>query len=263
MIVELQKLQQVVWGANVLAAVILFILVVSRRNYRAFPAFTLYLLTNTALSIWVFIAYKQWGINSNAAWWFAWGMQVIATGARALAVSELCRRILARYVGIWNLAWRILLSCATVLLIYSWVATEYQWKLAVIRAERGLELAIAAVIVGVFVFTRHYGVTVEPTDRWMGVGYCLYSCFSVVNNTLLERYLNRYVPIWNFLEMLAFLASLLLWTWALRKKLPESASSVTLLPEAVYSTLTPEINVRLESLNENLKRLWYPEVKRP
>ena len=126
-----------------------------------------------------------------------------------------------------------------------------------------MELAIAAVIVGVFVFMRHYGVQAKAADRFMGVGYCLYSSFGVVNNTILERYLDQYVMLWNLLEMLAFLGSLLMWSWALRERLPEKSYDMELLPEGVYRTLTPEINERLESLNENLKRLWYLEVKEP
>jgi hypothetical protein len=263
MVAVLQELQQALWAANILAAVVLFLLVVSRRNYRAFPAFTLYLLTNTTLSIWVFLTYKHWGFTSAFFWWFAWSMQVVTLGARALAVGELCKRLLARYKGIWNLAWRILLVCAAGVLIYSWVATKYQWKLALVRAQRGLELAIAAVIVGIFVFMRHYGVEARASDRLMGVGYCLYSCFRAVNNTILERYLDKYVPLWNFLEMVTFLGCLLLWSWAMRERLPEKADEVELLAEGAYGTLTQEINVRLQSLNENLKRLWYPEAKEP
>jgi len=256
MIAELQKLVQALWIANIAVAVILFVLVISRRNYRAFPAFTLYLLTNTTLSIWVFLTYKHRGFTSPFSWWLGWSMQVVAIGARALAVGELCKHLLARYRGIWNLAWRILLASAAILLIYSWVATKYLWTLALVRAQRDLELAIAAVIVGVFVFMRHYGIEARAADRFMGVGYCLYSCFKVVNNTILERYLDQYVMLWNFLEMLAFLGSLLLWSWALRKRLPEESNDMELLPEGVYSALTPEINGRLESLNESLKRLW-------
>jgi len=263
MIAEFQNLQQALWVANIAVAVLLLILVISRRNYRAFPAFALYLLTNTALSIWVFLTYKDWGFTSRFSWWFGWSMQAVSVGVRAVAVGELCKHLLARYRGIWNLVWRTLLLSAAILLIYSWVATKYQWQLAVVRAQRDLELAIAAVIVGVFVFMRHYGVEARAADRFMGLGYCLYSCFGVINNTILERYLDQYVTLWNFLEMLAFLGSLLLWSWAMREKVPEKAYEVELLPEGVYRTLTPELNARLESLNESLKRLWYPEAKQP
>jgi len=259
----LQTLQLAVWVVNTLAGVLLLLLVVGRRNDRIIPAFTLYLLTNTALNVWAFLTYKEWGYLSGRYWWFAWGMQIVAISARALAVGEYCRRLLARYRGIWNLAWRILLMCAGGLLIYSCVAAKYQWELGLIRAQRGLELAIAAVIVGALVFVRYYRVEASTADLCIGAGFCSYSCFSVLNNTIFERYLDRYATQWTTVQMLMYSVSLLLWCWALRRKLPEKAREVELLPEGVYRALTPQINIRLEALNESLKRLWHPEVKEP
>ncbi len=260
--VKLQELQQILWVVNIAAGVFLFILVVGCRNYRAFPAFTLYLLTNSALNVCLFLAYQRWGFISPIFWWSDWGMQVVVICARSLAVAELCRHLLARYRGIWGLVWRVLLACAASTLIYSCIAAEYQWKLALIRAERGLELAIAAVIVAVFVFVRYYDVETNPTDRSLAVGFCLYSCFNALDDTGLEYYLYRYIELWNILVMLAFLASQLLWTWSLRKPQTETAAEEALLPAVVYQTVAPQINIRLRLLNEQLSQFWKTEAPR-
>jgi magnesium-transporting ATPase (P-type) len=260
--VELQKLQQVLWVVNIAAGVLLLILVAGRRNYRSFPAFTFYLLTNSTLSVLVFISYHRWGFTSPVFWWFASGMQILATSARALAVAELCKHLLARYPGIWGLAWRVMLVCAASTLVYSSIASNYQWKLTLVRANRGLELAIAAVIVAAFVIARYYRLEAKPADRAMAVGFCLYSCFRALNNTILERFLDNYVVLWNFLGMLAFLASLLLWAWALRKSQAEAAPAETLLPAGVYQAVAPQINLRLHLLNEQLGQFWKTEATR-
>ena len=262
MITELQKLQQMLWVVNIAAGVLLLILLVSRRNYRAFPAFSLYLVTNSTLSVLVFLTYHRWGFTSPSFWWFSWGMRVVAVSARALAVAELCKHLLARYRGIWGLAWRVLLACAASVLIYSCIAARYQWKLALIRTERGLELAIAAVIVAVFVFVRYYGVEAGPADRSLAVGFCLYSFFTVLNDTVLERYLDRYLSLWNLLGMLAYLASLLLWTWALCKPHTAAVAEEALLPAGVYQAIAPQINLRLRLVNEQLRQFWKPEGTR-
>jgi hypothetical protein len=259
---ELQRLQQILWVVNIAAGVLLLILVAFRRNYRAFPAFTLYLLTNSTLSILVFVTYHRWGFTSSVFWWFASGMQILATSARALAVAELCKHLLARYLGIWGLAWRVLLACAALTLIYSCIATNYQWKLALIRANRGLELAIAAVIVAVFVIARYYQLEANPTERSLAVGFCLYSCFRALNNTILERFLDNYVALWNFLGMIAFLGSLLLWGWALRKTHAEAGPAEALLPAGVYQAVAPQINLRLHLLNKQLGQFWKTEATR-
>jgi hypothetical protein len=250
---ELQELQQILWLVNIAAAVLLLILVAVRRNYRPFPAFSLYLLTNTTFS---------WGKSSVFSLWFSWGMRALAIVARALAVAEICRHLLARYRGIWGLAWRVLLGCASWTLIYCCIAAKYQWKLVLISAERGLELAIAAVIVSVFIFVRYYGVEAQPADRSLTIGFCLYSCFIVLNDTILERFLDKYVALWNFLGMLAYLGSLLLWAWALRKSQTEAIPEEPLLPATVYQALAPQINLRLQLLNDHLGKIWNSEVTR-
>ncbi len=259
---ELQKTLQMLWVVNIAAGILLLVLVAGRRNYRAFPAFSLYLVTNLTVNVCSFLAYHRWGFSSAFSWWFALGMQVVATSARALAVAELCKHLLARYRGIWGLAWRVTLGSAASVLIYCCIAAKYQWKLALISAERSLELAIAVVIVAVFLFVRYYGVEARPADRSLALGFCLYSCFSVLNNTILERFLDNYVTLWNFLGMLAFLGSLLVWTWALRRPQAEVSPEETLLPAGVYQTVAPQINFRLRLLNEQLSQFWKTEATR-
>jgi hypothetical protein len=189
-------------------------------------------------------------------------MQALVICARALAVVEICRRVLSRYQGIWALAHRVLLVCAGLVLLYSGLAARHQWKLVMPSAQRGLELSMAAVIVVLLLFARYYEVQADPRDRSLAVGLCLYSCFCVLNNTILERYLDQYVTIWNLLGMQAFLASQLLWTWALCKPQLEEVAEEELLPGGVYQSLEPQINLRLRSLNDHMYKIWRPEVPR-
>src|SRR5216684_5150901 len=180
------------WAVNTATSVFLLVLLVLRKNYRKYPVFTFYIFVNLALSISLFTIYRQWGFHSKASWFFAWGMTAVVICARALAVAELCRHILARYRGIWAFARRILLGSAGLVLLYSGVAARHQWKLALPSAERGLELAIATVIVVLFLFTRYYDVRIESADRLLSTGFCLYSCFRALNDTIADRVLYRY-----------------------------------------------------------------------
>jgi hypothetical protein len=183
--------------------------------------------------------------------------------ARALAVAEICRHVLAKYRGIWGLAWRLLLASAVLVLLYSIVAAGFEWRLIELNADRALELTITVVLVMLFVFAQYYQVAMEPVLRIMAIGFFLYSCFGVLNDTILERWKYGYAALWNLMGSLAFLASLLLWNWALRETQTLAGPETTLLSEGVYRTLAPEINMRLKVLNENLRGFWYPEGKRP
>ena len=85
---------------------------------------------------------------------------------------------------------------------------------------------------------------------------------TIWGSAVLERFPDSYVPLWNFLGMLAFLASMLLWTWALRKPPTEKRLKETLLPSGVYQTLAPQFNLRLRLLNEQLAQFWKTEATR-
>jgi hypothetical protein len=177
-------------------------------------------------------------------------------GARAFAVAELCRHVLGRFRGVWLLARWILLICGTAVLLYALLAGNHQLKLLLSSAELGLELAAAAVIVTLLLFARYYDIAVARPLHLLAVGLCLYSCVSVLNDAILERWVNRYVFFWNLLGMAAFLGCLLLWTWAFRRRAPQRAASPMFVDGTLYRRTIPEMNWRLRSLNEQLMQFW-------
>src|SRR5437879_10272923 len=211
-------------------SVMLLVLLTVRKNYRAYPAFTFYIAMSLTQAALLYAVYRRWGYSSLASWSVAWGSQAATICARAVAVAELCRHSLSRYLGIWALAKRILLLCAGLVLLYSGVAARHQWKLALPSAERALELSIATAIVVLFLFTRYYDVRIESADRLLVTGFCLYSCFRALNDTIADRVLYRYSEVWIFMGMLAFFVSLSLWSSALRKPLTATAPKENLLP---------------------------------
>ena len=262
MIAGIGQFQQMMWAVNAATGVLVLVLLLVRKNFRAYPAFTFYIFVNLAQTILLFITYRRWGFFSRSSWLFAWGTQIVVACSRALAVAEACGHLLSRYPGIWALARRLLVGCAGLVLLYSGLAARHQWELALPSADRGLELSIAAVIVLTFLFVRYYNVRIERTDRSLAIGLCLYSCFRALNDTILERYLYGYATLWSVLGLLAFFASLCLWSWALRKSRTATAAEENLFPLDVYQSFTPQINLRLRSLNDQLCKIWKPEVPR-
>lgn len=254
--------QQALWALNSTGEVVLLTLLVGRKNYRSYPAFSLYLLVDLTMGATAFFVYRLWGFDSATAYRIAWGTHGIVLFARALAVAEVCRHLLSRYRGVWALAWRILLLCAALVLCYSILAARHDWRLALLTADRGLGLSIATVIVVLLLFARYYDVKVKPVVRSLAIGFCLYSCFVVLNNTVLERWLHEFSAFWNLLGMLAFLASLSIWTWALRHPQTEAQPKEILLPSSIYQAIAPEINLRLRLFNEQLRRFWKVEAGR-
>jgi hypothetical protein len=246
----------ILWAINFGVGAVLLVLLAVRKSYRLFPAFSTYTVLNLALGILALLVYHRWGFSSKLSWQIAWAMQGAVICARALAVAEVCRHVLGRYRGIWALAWRILLLCA-VLVLFCSLAAGHVSGLAILAGDRALELAIASVVVGILLFARYYCVQVRPVERALALGFCLFSCFNVLNNAILEHYLRRYVAFWNPLGMFVFLVASLIWIWALRKRQAGVPKQV-LLPLGVYNTMMPEVNLQLRSLNDQLSEFFKP-----
>jgi hypothetical protein len=243
------------WVANAAVSVLVLVLLVVRKNYKSYQAFTLYILINLVVGAWLVVIYGRWGFSSMVSWLLSWGLQIFVTAARGLAVAGLCRHFLSRYPGIWTFAKRILIWCVGLVLAYSALMGRHRWELAVPSIDRGLELSIAAVIVTLFFFVRYYEVQIDDMDRSLAIGLCLYSCFRALNDTLLERYLHSYATFWSVLGTIAFFASLLLWAWAFRKERTCETSEESLLAPETYQEFNPQVNARLRLLNEHLSKI--------
>jgi hypothetical protein len=191
-----------------------------------------------------------------------WSTQFVVILARGLAIAEICWRVLGKYRGIWALAWRLLAGGATLAVVYAAVVASFRWPAIILNADRAVELAVTVEIVLFFLFANHYGVEMEGAARSLAIGFFLYSCTLVLNDTIFEGWKYHHRTEWNLLGTLSFLASMLIWTWALRKEQHERTTDPVLLSQNVYAVLTPEINLRLKLLNDHLSRFWNLEAKR-
>jgi hypothetical protein len=127
----------------------------------------------------------------------------------------------------------------------------------VISADQRVELFIAAFIVTMFVFVRYYRLPVADAERQLAIGFFLYSCVWVINDSLYEGWRQSLGSIWDYFQTIAFLASVIIWFNALRSPppIPVSAPVTTVSPE-VYAQLSEEVNSRLLTLNNRLNHLF-------
>jgi hypothetical protein len=259
---SLADIQKLLWALSEAGQCLLLILLISRKAYRDYPWFTVYLL---AVVLQNALSYAMAGFLNVSAynnWRIGWAVQCIVVGLRAFAVAEVCRHFVGRFRGIWALARGILIGCGVVVLLASMVVEKHRWYLAILYADRGLEMAFAAVIVTLFLFARYYQLEAAAAPRWLAIGFFFFSCAKVLNNSVLERWLNQYYVLWNVLETLAFLAVLVLWTWTFRGYRWAIRPEPVLLPANVYRELSPDVNLRLSELNERLSEFWTMERPR-
>jgi hypothetical protein len=255
---EIGTLETAAWGLCFTLQVALLCLILARRHYLQFPAFTVYLAGSIAQGVIQFELYRLFGYLSESSRIAAWSVQAVVTLLRCVAVLEVCRHVFASYRGIWALIWRVLLFSVPLVVVLTVMSSTSRLDTRIYYADRAASLAISMVIVAVVLFARFYRVqALEPT-RSIAIGFFLFSCFTLINDTVLETLWSAYGPMWAFLGTCAFIACLLVWGWALRNA-PVVVLTPQLIPAGVYKDLSPEVNRRLSTLNDRLRRIDRPK----
>ncbi len=258
---EIGALETVAWGLCFILQIALLCLIFARRHYLNFPAFTTYLAGTIAQGVTEFELYRHFAYLSEISRMGTWTAQAVVTLLRCVAVLEVCRHVFAGYRGIWALIWRVLLFSVPLVAVLTMVSSTSRLDTRIYYADRAASWAISMVIVAVVLFARFYQVNALEPTRSIAIGFFLYSCFTLINNTVLETWWSAYGPMWTFLETCAFIACLLVWGWALRKA-PVIVEAPQLVPADVYQDLSPEVNRRLNALNDRLRKIDRPKEPR-
>jgi hypothetical protein len=257
-------LRDAFWGLSTVLEIVLATMVIRRRLYHSHPFFFAYILATIVQSALFAVSCYYFGQGSRVSFYVGWGTQAVVICGRWFAVMEIAKRVLGQYLGIWALAGRILILLGLSVLAYAIFSSGSRWKLIVLNADRAAELCIATLIVAILLFVRYYRVPMGNLERMLAIGFCLYSCFVVINDSIYENWRHTFADLWNYLDMLTFTASLLLWITAVRTADVQqaSASPVALAPE-LYADLSRKLNSRLLLLNNRLNHLFRSEDSRP
>lgn len=251
--VEPLQLQTAAWALTTSLELALVVQLIRHKVGRNYPLFFAYLVSAILQSVALAALYRTPNLDKLTTWKIAWLTQGLVVCMRALVLVELNRRILSRYIGIWALARRLLLCVAAAVVAYDLLLSKGRWQWLILNGVRGLELAMAAVIVTMLLFARYYRVPVNPLQRALAVGLCLYSTFYAINYSLFERVLRQYAVLWNFLGLFAFIASLLVWISAANRYAESTElSPIPVMAPELYGKLSSEVNTRLLLLNRQL-----------
>lgn len=261
--VESLELRGFAWALTTLLELLLLLYLLRRQMFRSHPFFSAYILATVLESPLVALSSRHWDAHSIPYFAVAWGSQAAVVAARWLAAREVADRVLAGYPGIWGLARRTLLVLGVVMLTYTVALSRNRWDLAVSNADRAVELSLGPFLVGLFLVARYYRLTVADLERRLAVGLCLLSCTWVINNSISESWRETLRFWWEFLSILSFLASLVLWISALRRPLEaEEAAASAPLAREMYANLSEQLDSRLHMLNHRLNQLLRSEDSR-
>jgi len=256
----------------------------ARRAQRLLPFFAAYASVILACAFGVGIVYEHFGFRSVASYYAYWTEALLNMVARSLAIAELCRYGLRAYRGIWTLVWQIL-SILTLFFVAH--AALDSWgqpnRLAIygLTLERDLDLASITILLVLLIIRNYYGLTLEPLQRTIAFGMCIFCGVDVINNTILrdlytgslfswfstsqtalwpalKPQIERVNDLYGVIRLSSFMISIGIWCYALRKQLPSPAREPELLPEEVYGEFSPALNVRLRAFNDRLQEMLKP-----
>jgi hypothetical protein len=261
--VEPLQLRNFAWAFTTIVECVLFVQLVRRKFLDNYPWFFFYIASAIVQSAVVAITYRVAGAPNLVVWKIAWASQLVVVLLRFLAVVELTRKILSVYLGIWALAWRLLFAVGVLVMANSLLFSKGDWYWISLNVDRGLELSIGAIIVSLLLFARYYRLPIQRLHSALMVGLCLYSTFFVLGYTLLEKHVQQLANLWGFLDIITYLATLLIWLNAV-SFYPELATppAPRAIPKELYGKLSSELNLRLHHLNQQLTQLLRSEDQR-
>lgn len=236
--------------------------------------FVWYVGLNLAQAFIMVGVYSRFGFNSAPAFRTYWGIQVLVMIAQTLASAEILHRALQDYPGIWELVWRVILVAIITVIGYAWSTADGKDIWGLWAAHRGFYITFAVAFVLCLLVIRHYSISIDPVYKVLLGGFCFYSCWSIVADTLLKSLFFQnfpgYAEVWNASEMTMFYAVLVIWIVALRHPVRAMASSRTSGSGpngggggGAYEGMTPRINARLREINDSLRRFFRGQEQEP
>jgi hypothetical protein len=264
--------------------IVLCVFVFARKAQGILPLFATFAYVLLACTICLLFTSLYFGFESPPAYYGFWASLFLFVTTRSLAIAELCRYGLRNYRGIWALGWRVLTALSVFLAAHAAINAWGQPNgIAIYWASFARDFALASLIIlaVLFLFRNYYGLALDGPPRLIAVGICFTCAVDAIGNTILlnsfkgylfpwflegqrtlwpamESLVRRVDDIWSTVHLVAFMFSMGIWCYALRKPLAEPSKSAALLPAEVYRGMSPAINMRLATFNNRLAELLKP-----
>jgi len=244
------------WYITIGLDVILAVLVVRRRVFRSLPFFVLFVFFSILRSFLLWAFYRSWGFTSLPSRYAAWFTQGLLLVGRTTVCAELSWRILRCRPGLWVVARGVLMAVGLAIAAYAGLDSLHSKGAAYsfyVAAERGLELAIAVVLISLLLVAHRYSIRIQRTHFLLLTGLCFYSLVQTMNNALYVKL--GFFAWWNSFRIGAFQIALLLWIWGVAKWKYTPEDKPPQLVPGLYDGHVEEVSQKLRSLDEQLEEI--------
>jgi len=113
--------------------------------------------------------------------------------------------------------------------------------------ERSSNFTQAVMTLGLLLAARYYGIPLGRQLRSIAVAFGAWASISTANNAMIDLF-RSFLPYWQILHSLSFVALISTWTWALWMLAPEPRVADRPVPAAELSTWTENWNRTQSSL---------------
>ena len=258
---------QWLWALSVAAQIAVLATLVAKKHFQQLQYFTFLVFLNLCQAGFLFFLIYVHPTGDHKLYvYMTWASQALTLVAQAFATTEILRLVLGPYKGIWGLGWRLILATSLIDLFFVLALFRGNLEWAFMEADRGYHFIFATAVIACLLLFRHYRVPISTVYKTLLAGFCFYSCVEILINTVLRNIFSagyvRYEAVWQLVTMSAFTVIQIAWAVALRNPLPASQTAVKRLPPSVYQQLSPEINLGLRQLNDQLGKFWKVEAPR-
>ena len=185
---------------------------------------------------------------------FYWKTDMVDVVLRFLVVWEVFRHIFPRSSALnvlFSRGFAVVIAGLVMLAVGTvWSYHTYSSTRSVATAlERSFSFTQAVLILGLLLAARSYGLPLGRHLHGISVAFGVWASLSTANNAMYDL-MHSFLPYWQLLRPLSFVALLAVWTWALWKGSPISFIADQPVPAAALDTWTENWNRTQTSLRK-------------
>ncbi|HWG59321.1 MAG TPA: hypothetical protein VN661_09765 [Candidatus Acidoferrales bacterium] len=255
-------LAMVIWTVGTLLEGLLLFRALHGRFFARYPYFFAYIaatfLSSGLMMVWYLT--HMLSVTSYHRWYWTTDLITLLLGYGVLL--EIFRHVLARYPGAERVANTAGLTAAGLVLGFAWLykyaGTGASFGGTMIGFERDLRFVQATFVIGIILIVSSYGLALGRNMKGMVTGYGLYVATSLVTLAVRSYAGASFEAIWNTMQPLSYLVSLLIWVGALWSFVPAPLPKMPADIDADYERVVLRTRGLMRSLRSHLIRTARP-----
>jgi hypothetical protein len=256
---QLSSSASILWFVTMGLDVVLAALIVRLRVFRKFLFFSLFIAISSARTVFLWAVYHYAGYESPLAIYAFWYSQPVLLISRGVMCAELCQFVLARYRGLWPVAFSALLLTGGGVLIYA-VTDSVRVRMTfnayrfIYALERGIELSISVSLILLLLIALRYKIRIERTPLLLVSGLCFFSLMQLLNTTLAHPLIDQW-SLYSSLRVATFQLTQVVWLFALFQRNSTAEPAAVQVVPRVYREHAEKTLENLQVMEAELEEI--------